>query len=209
MARPFPAARSSQTVDAREQRVKVRRPRTGLADNENRRADGFLLDLGVLGAVIDEAEPLDQQPGEHRDESVAHGFGQIDVAIERIQEHVERIEERHVAEVGEAGGLARSVEQLVTNDRRHMVPITSIPIGHGATTTMPHPSSTSNPRMHVSEVRPRRYLRIHGNTEVDFGAPGLAHELSRGPCAGRIQPRLQRHQTSACSIAIRCFRRRP
>ena len=112
-------------------------------------------DLRMPRSVIDQAEPLGQKTGDHRDEGIAHRFGQVDVVVERTEEHVERLEEGHVAELVEAGGLARSVEQLVTNNRRHRLPITSVRSVRVRHRPCRMPSSTSNRERTETNFRPR------------------------------------------------------
>ena len=52
-------------------------------------------------------------------DAVLHGAFDPCVAVQRVDERVERLEERHIAEVVEAGGRRRPVEQFVTDDHGH------------------------------------------------------------------------------------------
>ena len=70
----------------------------------------------MLRAVVDETEPLHENAREQIDGAVLDATLDACVHIERIDERVERLDERHVAVVVEAAQLLRAGKQLVTDD---------------------------------------------------------------------------------------------
>ena len=69
----------------------------------------------MLGAVVDEAQPLDEDAGEHLCGASADAGFDTRVVVERVDDGVERVRERHVAEIVEPGLLRRLLEQLVAS----------------------------------------------------------------------------------------------
>ncbi len=77
---------------------------------------------GMLRAVVDEAETFHEDAGEHVGGAVSYDALDACVPVERVDQHVERIEERDVAEVVEAAEGDRLFEQLVADHHVCMMP---------------------------------------------------------------------------------------
>ena len=100
----------------------MRRARARLTDDEHRSRDHLLGDPGMLLAVVHEAQSFDEDAREHPRRAVLHRAFDVGVVVERVDQHVEGLEEQHVAEVVEAAGAGGLVEQLVTDDHRRIMP---------------------------------------------------------------------------------------